>query len=331
MQQVGKGSRFWWRALDAHAPQPVTPSPPHPSFQHATPHQAIPAPAEPFTLSIPPSERRGARKPRRSRVRILARSAATLTLIATASAAVAVFLPQRTWQEVREDVAVFADKALIAGGFGIDQVSLSGQRYTLDSDVFDALDLANVRTFAALDTKAVLHRIERVSWVDTAQLTRIFPGKLNIEITERRPAAIWTRGDTTYLIDATGRTLGPLPQGSGWVLPRVAGEGANVDTPLLLAALGRHKEIESEFNFAERVAERRWRVVLNNGTRIELAADREFEGLEIVAANRTLHRSISGPPVVIDVRTAGRATVRPLAARASLTGQTPQITATVTP
>lgn len=216
-----------------------------------------------------------------------------------------------TLGEARESARNYATRIMIAAGFGIDQLSLTGQRYTLDSDVFDALDLTNVRTFAALDTAAALKRIERIAWVDTAQITRVFPGMLNIEIKERIPAAIWRRGDKNLLVDATGRTLGPVPPATSWALPQIAGEGASAEAPLLLAALLAHKEIASRLSYAERITERRWSVVLTNGSRIELAADREVEGLDQIASNAALRKAIAGPPATIDVRTPGRAIIRP--------------------
>ena len=228
-----------------------------------------------------------------------------------------VVLPSHALRDLQDQTRYYATKSLIAAGFGIDQVSLTGQRYTLDSDVFEALDLANVKTFAALDTAAALKRIERISWVDTAQLTRAFPGALNIQIQERIPAAIWSRDGGSYLIDATGRTLGPVPPVNGWVLPHIAGEGANADVPLLLMALYRHKEIEAQFSHAVRVAERRWSVVLKNGSRLELAPDREIEGLDQIAASSVLRQSVLDSPVIVDVRTPARAVMRPAAIRTS--------------
>jgi cell division protein FtsQ len=267
-----------------------------------------------LTLQVPKSDRR--RKQRRQKSRSFAALliAMSLVVVAGLAAVTAVTLPAFAWRDAQDTARRYATQGLIATGFGIDQVSLSGQRYTLDTDVFDALDLQNVKTFASLDTAAALKRIQRLAWVDTAQITRVFPGTLNVEIKERIPAAIWTRGDKDYLIDVTGRMLGPVSADSGWELPRLAGEGANIDASLLLTSISRHKEIQSQFNYAERISERRWRVVLKNGSRIELGADREVEGLDQVAANTTLRGSLVNAPEVIDVRTAGRAVTRPLGA-----------------
>lgn len=306
MQQVETGSRFWWRALDAHTPEPVMSPAPRftlPSTPRFTPQAGL-------TLQIPKSDRRA--RPRRKASKVTRGAVfAVLTLgAATAAAVTAVALPESTIASLREAIGASLTQAMISAGFGIDQVTLTGQRYTLDSDVFDALDLVNVKTFAALDTAAALKRIERIAWVDSAQMTRVFPGKLAVEIKERLPAAIWARGDKTYLIDTTGRTLGPLPQVNSWRLPRISGEGANTEAPLLLAAVARHKEIAARFSHAERIAERRWTVVLTNGTRIELGADREIEGLDHVAADSKLRHAMTGGAMLIDVRTATRAVTR---------------------
>ena len=112
-----------------------------------------------------------------------------------------------------------------------------------------------------------------------------------------------------------------MPPATNWALPQVAGEGANADAPLLLAALSTHKEIASRFSFAERIAERRWSIALKSGSRIELAADREIEGLNYVTSNATLRQALAGPAVTIDVRTPGRAVIRSGASMAAHVGE----------
>ena len=311
MQQVGTGTRFWWRVLDAHAPAPtsslrLSPIPETPTNFTATPN---------FTLQIPRGDRRNNAK-RRRQVRRSRAIAFVAVGLALCSSAVVFALPSANLSIGfgRKKLAQYSASALVALGFGIDQVSVTGQHYALDTDIFDALDLPNVKSFLDFDSSAALKRIERISWVDTAQIMRIFPGLLNVQIIERLPSAIWSRGENRYLLDATGRVLGPIPAANGWELPLVVGEGANLDVPMLLTAIGRNKEVVAQFDHAERIGERRWSVVLKKGSRIELGSDREVEGLDQVAANSDLRRSLTGAPVVVDVRTPGRAVVRPLAA-----------------
>jgi cell division protein FtsQ len=79
---------------------------------------------------------------------------------------------------------------------------------------------------------------------------------------------------------------------------------------MLFAAFNRHPEIASVVSRAERIGGRRWSLVLTNGSRLELGADREVEGLEQIARNAELRRALTGQPMIADVRTAGRLTIR---------------------
>jgi cell division protein FtsQ len=269
-------------------------------------------------LQIPKSDRRSRRRRPATLASWQQLAGTTLLIIVVAAGAATLATPQTLrGAKIEERVAAWKTKALIAAGFGIGQVSVTGQRYTLDSDVFDALDLPNVKTFDDLDAAAALKRIERLPWVDTAQITRMYPSTMAVQIRERTPYALWKREDRTFLIDVTGRVLGPVAANQTWVLPLVSGEGAKDEAASLLAALNRHPDVQNLFDHAERISSRRWSVVLKNGSRIELGADRDDEGLAQIIVNSTLRRALSGPPVVIDVRTPGRLALRPMAGNTS--------------
>lgn len=195
-------------------------------------------------------------------------------------------------------------------GFGIDQVTLSGHRFSYDRDVFDALDLANVRTFAALDTATVKARIERLPWIDTAELTRVFPGRLEIRVTERKPFAVWSRADRHYLIDRTGRVLAAVNGETLPDLPRVAGEGAAADAASFLETIGRYPEVAGRLAEAERVSERRWRLKLDNKARIELPADDEVAALEDLTRDAGLMKRVAAGNATFDFRGPGRVAIR---------------------
>ena len=326
MQQVKSKQRFWWRAAhDAPTPEPdaaqwVAPSQEARTATHGRGSSAATTVGRraALRLQIPRGERRFRRSRRGRRWRWAMPS--LVVIVVVAMGAVVSALPLEKLKAL--DISGRANDLVIAAGFGIDQVNLSGQHYTSDSDVFDALDLPNVKTFAAFDSDAALKRIERIAWVDSAQLTRVYPGTLDVVIRERAPAFIWTRAETNYLVDPTGRVLGPAAAGSGWNLPRVIGDGADREATLMLSALRLCPRIEQQYAYGERVAERRWRIVLKNGTALELAADREIEGLQEIATARAVQPALTGAAMIVDVRTPGRITMRPAASArtASLAG-----------
>ncbi|MFA5950985.1 MAG: cell division protein FtsQ/DivIB [Hyphomicrobium sp.] len=209
--------------------------------------------------------------------------------------------------------SVLPERDAIAGplGLGIDQVALAGHRYTFDGDVFDALDLGNVRSFLSFDAKSAKARIERLPWIATAELTRVYPGRLDVRVTERKAFAIWTRGDRQYLIDETGRTLSAIGGSSLPDLPHVAGEGAATEAKALLDLLAGFPDVAKRLAKAERVGERRWNLNLHDGITLKLPADGEARVLAELASNDDLRRLASTANSIIDFRAPGRAAVRP--------------------
>ena len=203
------------------------------------------------------------------------------------------------------------DEALYWTGLRIDQVSVSGQRFTPDADIFDALNLPNVRSLLSFDSAAGRERIERLPWIATTTISRIFPGTLKVHVTEREPAALWIRGKREYLIDATGRVLTAVKPGTQRGLPRVAGEGAADESEALLNLVARYPAIAQRFVMAERVGERRWTLRLTNGVTVHLGADREAIAFEALSSSADLGRLLSARDVIVDLRSRGRISVRP--------------------
>ena len=319
MQQVAGRQRFWWRALDAQTPKnSAAPTALRPGATGTTslyiPQRSRRASSRPeaLTLSIPRGDRRRTR-PRRSSAKALTRTLIFAgTLFAVLGGALLILpMDQLRKLDIGAEMRSRSSTLLTAAGFGIDQVTITGQHHASDRDIYDALDLPNVRTFADFDASAALKRIERIPWIETAQLTRTYPAGLDIVVQERTPAVIWTRGGTEYLVDAAGRLLGPNPQPNQWSLPRVAGEGADSEAGTLLTALQQYPQIARAFASAERISERRWRLSLKNGTTLELGPDRETEGLDEVVSQPKLSGAIAGAAAIIDLRTLGRVTWRP--------------------
>ncbi|HSR79999.1 MAG TPA: FtsQ-type POTRA domain-containing protein [Hyphomicrobiaceae bacterium] len=192
-------------------------------------------------------------------------------------------------------------------GFGLTQVSVTGHRYTLDSDIFDAIDLENAHTMLAFDTRAAQDRIERLPWVERASIERVLPDRLEVRVFERSPSAVWRRNGRTFLIDATGRVLAAVPPDAMLSLPRVAGEGAAAKAAGLNALLAEHPQAMARVEVAERVGQRRWVLRLTDGGSVQLPANGEPEGI----ARWLRIEEARGPGVVeIDVRVKERTLVR---------------------
>ena len=279
MQQVGTGAEVARRASPSPAPQSVLKDP-YPPGPHAT-------------------------RPRRARPRKF--RARALALIAFGIVAPLAFVGVARPLTSPAPALAEIERLIELAGFGLTQVSVTGYRYTLDSDIFDAIDLENAHTMLAFDTRAAQDRIERLPWVERASIERVLPDRLEVRIFERSPAAVWRRNGRTFLIDATGRVLAAIPPDAMLSLPRVAGEGAAAKAAGLHALLAEHPQAMTRVEVAERIGQRRWALRLTDGGSVQLPAYGEAQAI----ARWLRVAEARGPGAVeIDVRVEERTLVR---------------------
>jgi cell division protein FtsQ len=280
LQQIETSPDIWRRASPSPAPRPVLQA-------SATSLLTRPRPLR-----------------RRHKFKLLGQTLALLLV-----SAAAFFVLAGGQRSVGRSTVVVAEleRWLELAGFGLQQASVTGYRFTPDGDIFDAIDLRRARTMLTFDSRAAQERIERLPWVDKASIERVLPDRLEVRITERTPFAVWSLGDRNLLIDRSGRELGPALQGSMPALPRIAGEGAPEAAAALFALLAAHPDIKRRVVVAERVGNRRWTLRLAGGGSIALPADGASEALARATALGAAHPARVSE---IDLRVAGRTLVR---------------------
>lgn len=309
MREVGSVLQSSWQALQASLLSPPAadnppsrarlkrPKSPTIIVEHEI-EEATLAPLSPHTLQNAPMKRRL----RKGAAGLIVAAVITLACLATLYGGRHTNAASRFVPDV-DTIARFA-------GFGIDQVSLTGYRFALDRDVFNALDLGNVKSIVSLDASAVKERLERIPWIATAELKRSYPNRLEVRVSERKPFAVWARGDSSYLIDETGRVLTALGGAKFPDLPLVSGEGAATEASALMGLVARYPDIARRLTEAERVGERRWTLKLAGGVVLKLPADGEAYVLESISRDRELAKLVASESAIIDFRARGRITVR---------------------
>ncbi|HXF54225.1 MAG TPA: FtsQ-type POTRA domain-containing protein [Hyphomicrobiaceae bacterium] len=246
------------------------------------------------------------RTPARSRARRLAVFAAILTgacIFAVLTEGGRATRSVRSLGEQIDDIATMA-------GFGLRQINVTGHRMTPDASVFDALELSPAASLLRFDVVAARRRIERLPWVETATIERIFPDEITVTLTERAPYAVWRKPGGDVLIDKEGRELGPAYGSHAGALPVIAGEGAALLAHILFRNLASYPELRSRLVEAERVADRRWTLTLERGMRIHLPAGNEAAALVRLMAPRPGGRLIDRDLALVDLRAEDRIIVR---------------------
>ena len=136
-------------------------------------------------------------------------------------------LPQLDWRRLGVAVVVVAGTVAILGLFSslldrpVQHVAVEGKfQRVAPVEIEQAVAPFAATGFLSIDLKRVRHSLEKIAWVDRAQVERSWPNGLRVFITEQVPAAKWgvdgllnTRGEL-FLRDA--RHMPPeLPQLDG--------------------------------------------------------------------------------------------------------------------
>ena len=159
-------------------------------------------------------------------------------------------------------------------GFGLKTLNVTGRQYT-DPDVLRGLtSVDRGESIFAVDVSQLQDSIERLPWVESAAVRRVYPDALNITLTERVAIALWQRGDSLTLIDAEGTEIKTETNLDDFTdLPIITGSDAPEHAPDLMRLIAAQPIIAERFDSAIRVGERRWDIRLDNGMLIKLPSE----------------------------------------------------------
>lgn len=180
---------------------------------------------------------------------------------------------------IAEPLPRLADRALVAIGFGVGEINLSGHKLATDDEIYAALGYDGQQSILTFDVNAARARIETVPWVARAVIERRLPETLAIRVSERKPAAMLINREAATLVDRTGRKLAPIAATAAPDLLRITGPGAAAAVAPLLDALEPYTGIRARVALARRVGERRWTLQLADGPAVLLPEGRDGEGL----------------------------------------------------
>jgi cell division protein FtsQ len=173
--------------------------------------------------------------------------------------------------------------------------------------------------FSVEDARA---RIEGLAWVEHVSVERRLPGTIVVDLTERRPFAIWQTGGKFQLVDRDGAVVSNEDVSKFPDLPLVVGLDAPAHASAMLDLLSTAPAIKSRVAALVRVGERRWDLQLKNGITVMLPEGHEAAALARLGELQTDEALLDRPLVFIDMRLPDRLAVRarPTAAAAPPVG-----------
>ncbi len=168
------------------------------------------------------------------------------------------------------NIGMFISEKLVSLGFGVEEISITGQFLTNESDVIKSLELDDNISIITFDVSKARDRIKQLPSVSSVTIRKSYPSTLVISLVEKKPIARWRVGGQTYVIDLFGNRIATSVDGADENLLLVIGKGANDDANNIVNALSAHPKLNDGVVAVSRIADRRWDLIYKNGLRVQL-------------------------------------------------------------
>ncbi|MAW85844.1 MAG: cell division protein FtsQ [Phyllobacteriaceae bacterium] len=201
-------------------------------------------------------------------------------------------------------------------GFAISQVDIAGNTETSEIDVMGAIGLTGWTALPGFSPEAARQRIAELPWVQEASVQKVYPGTLQVKVSERTPFALWQQGDSVAVIERDGSVIAPYRNDRYASLPLVVGHGAAQKASMFIAGMERFPVIAQRVRGYVRVADRRWDLILDNGVTIKLPERGELAAVQKVVELQQGEGLLDKDIVSVDMRLGERIAIRLSAAAA---------------
>lgn len=195
-------------------------------------------------------------------------------------------------------------------GFAVGQIKVTGHTEASEIDVLEQLDLDGATSLIGFDSEAARQRVLQIPWVATAQVTKLYPDGVSVEITEKQPFAVWQHGDVLSLVEEKGAEIIAFSDEKYLDLPLVIGEGANVKAHEIVSTMAAFPGIAARVKSYVYVGGRRWDLRLEDGVVIQLPEKNVDPALKAVAQLEKEQALLGRDIEAVDVRLDDRFVVR---------------------
>lgn len=198
----------------------------------------------------------------------------------------------RTFHRANAALTTLADNA----GFGIAEVHLAGNRRVPPEAILAALGFAPGQSIFDADIQAARRRLEKLDWVAAAEVKRRYPDDISVRIVEKLPFALWQSEAGLYVVERDGSIITSKGVEEFARLPLLIGDGGS-NASDIVDAVAQHRSLEARVKAYQRVSQRRWNLILEDGVLVklpELGWQKELDALEhLIVDKGILERDVS--------------------------------------
>ena len=195
-------------------------------------------------------------------------------------------------------------------GFRIATITINGRKQLSQDEILAVGGVNGRSSLLFLDAAAVRDKLKANPWIADATVLKLYPDRLQIDITERSAFALWQVEGRLSLIADDGAVLQSYVTPHFTSLPLVVGTGAETRAKDFFALLDRYPQVRSVTKAVILVGERRWNLRLNDGLDVRLPENDVGNALATLTKLDQEDRLFSRDITAIDMRLPDRLTVR---------------------
>lgn len=197
-----------------------------------------------------------------------------------------------------------------AAGFAVENVAVEGNIETSEIDILQQLGLDGTTSVMGLGAAEARQALLQLPWVEDAEVRKVYPNEISVQIAERKPFAIWQNGDELILIEKNGSVIAPMNERKFIGLPFYVGLGADVRASKFDGMIAPYPALKERVRAYVRVANRRWDLYLDNGVIVRLPEDHTEAALAELAQLDRERELLSRDIAAVDLRLTDRITIQ---------------------
>lgn len=213
-------------------------------------------------------------------------------------------------EEVTDFLSDTRNAAANAAGFRIASVTLNGRKQLTQDEILAIGGVNGRSSLLFLDAATVRDRLKTNPWIADANVLKLYPDRLQIDVTERTAFALWQQDGRLAVVADDGAVLESYVSKRFVALPLVVGKGADTRAKDFLALLDRYPQVRDVTRAAILVGERRWNLRLKDGLDVRLPENDVGNALAMLSQLDKEDHLFSKDIVAIDMRLSDRLTVR---------------------
>jgi len=218
--------------------------------------------------------------------------------------------------DVREATAVAMDVAASSVGMRVHAIEAPGLDPVRQDEIREIALPEGRRSMLAADPQDVKARVESLDWVARAEVQRLWPSTVRIEVVRREAMARWQENGMVTLVDAAGERVHEAGGVSSAGLPLLVGPGAGPAAEPILRALENLPAVRDRLVALVRVGDRRFDARLQGGVTVMLPEEDPAAALQELEALQEAHRILDRALARIDLRLPHVMAVTPAASSA---------------